>query len=448
MDQPAKATSIKWSIASSPTEPKRSPLRAVSRQLSKLLLATKRVKVLPPIESSPIILIKFTSKAKTDLISLVHERLNEDRINVVTQEEDSDGNVMWGITTTQQELELEAEHLSLLKPSKLNGLRASMEIFEGTIIMDPFQVDNRESFRIERDPKDDVPVYDTSGIFTSADRVMLLNTLIESFSILRPGVESSNLARKLNETLKIPTSEMSARFHKMYLFDILRNLGFVDVVAPIHANYIKNNILAEIFNAATPVPIQAIRDYYGEEVAFYFAWMKFYIKSLLLPGVSGLIIFMNRYVQGGSIDTDPLTPFHGLFTFIWAILFVQFWKREEARLAYKWGTYSTDKRKESLSVRHEFQGIMRVSEVTKMMEKYYPSNKRRLKYWLVSAYFSADCLFLCLLITINVCFCNLQHQWIGDVNTTGRCIFCHDTEFKHAGLHQTQTHKDEFLYAN
>jgi hypothetical protein len=110
--------------------------------------------------------------------------------------------------------------------------------------------------------------------------------------------------------------------------------------------------------------------------------MTFYINALLFPGISGLIIYIIRLIRGGSIDTDPLTPFHGLFTFVWAILFIQFWSREEARTAYKWGTWNAVGFKQTKhAVRHEFKGEKRVSEVTKMDEKYYPQNKRLLKYW-------------------------------------------------------------------
>ena len=345
-------------------------------------LNTKKVNILEPIETVPIILLKFTPQSNTEMTRLVKERLQESRMIIVCEEQDGDGNAILGLSTTQQELELEAQHQILHKPKTLCNLSEDMKMFDGTVIMDEFQVSNRDSFRLENHQKDDVAVYDASGIFTSADRVMLINSLLESMAVLAPGVRSSFLARKLNEKLNFPTSEIDARFQKLYLLDTLRNEGYVDAVVPIHANKIKDYICSQTLSPFTKIPIQAFRDYYGEEVAFYFAWMKFYITALFFPGMSGLIIFIIRTIRKQSIDTDVYTPFHGLFTFIWAISFIQFWSREEARLSYKWGTWNSGGRKsDSLTVRHEFQGTLRVSEVTKLKEKYYPQNKRKLKYW-------------------------------------------------------------------
>lgn len=36
--------------------------------------------------------------------------------------------------------------------------------------------------------------------------------------------------------------------------------------------------------------LQDIRNYYGEAVALYFAWMEYYIQSLMLPGILGLAL--------------------------------------------------------------------------------------------------------------------------------------------------------------
>ena len=226
-----------------------------------MLLTTKHVQCLPPIETTPIILIRFTSKATPEFVRLVKERLIEGRFLIVTEEKDNDKNVMFGVSTTQEELELEAEHLNLVKPSALKNMSDGMTMFEGTIIMEAFQVADRDSFVREKDPNDHLEVYDASGIFTSADRVKIMNSLLESISVLKPSATSSNLSRKLNETLKFPANEIEARYHKLYLFDTLRNDGLIDVHAPLHATHLKNNICAALFNLRLEVPLQALRAY-------------------------------------------------------------------------------------------------------------------------------------------------------------------------------------------
>ena len=41
-------------------------------------------------------------------------------------------------------------------------------------------------------------------------------------------------------------------------------------------------------------PLPWLRDYWGEQVTFYFAWMSFYVHALLLPAVCGAIIWPRR----------------------------------------------------------------------------------------------------------------------------------------------------------
>jgi len=123
-----------------------------------------------------------------------------------------------------------------------------------------------------------------------------------------------------------------------------------------------------------------LRDYYGEEVTYYFAWQAFYMYSLLFPGISGLIINIIRNYRGDSIDECTLTPFHGILTFFWAIAFLKFWSREECRLAYSWGTLNSQTEgRGTFSMRHGFEGKPVISKVTGKLTKYYSPVKRRAK---------------------------------------------------------------------
>ncbi len=39
-------------------------------------------------------------------------------------------------------------------------------------------------------------------------------------------------------------------------------------------------------------PIRAIRDYYGERLAFYFAWLGWYNSLLLIPSILGIFVLL------------------------------------------------------------------------------------------------------------------------------------------------------------
>ncbi len=86
-------------------------------------------------------------------------------------------------------------------------------------------------------------------------------------------------------------------------------------------------------------PLAHISDYFGEQIAFYFAWLGFYTKWLLIPTILGIILFASQLAQT-TID-GPVVPFYCLAMAIWATLFIECWKRENTRLAYGWGVLST-----------------------------------------------------------------------------------------------------------
>jgi hypothetical protein len=42
----------------------------------------------------------------------------------------------------------------------------------------------------------------------------------------------------------------------------------------------------------TSQPIELINEYFGEKLAFYFSWLDFYTKSLIVPAILGLLVFL------------------------------------------------------------------------------------------------------------------------------------------------------------
>ena len=121
-------------------------------------------------------------------------------------------------------------------------------------------------------------------------------------------------------------------------------------------------------------PLDAIAEYFGENVAFYFAWVQFYTKWLILPSIAGFWLFILQ-VQSGSID-HPLLPFYSLFMAVWATFFLVFWRRRKHELAYRWGVLFHE---DEEVPRPEFYGELRRSEIHGEWEMYYPKWKRTLK---------------------------------------------------------------------
>jgi len=82
-------------------------------------------------------------------------------------------------------------------------------------------------------------------------------------------------------------------------------------------------------------PLGEIRDYFGEPVAFYFAFLQFYLKWLIAPAIIGFIFFIWQMAVGEVAVTG--IPFLCFFMIFWSVAFVDFWARAESRYRLMWG---------------------------------------------------------------------------------------------------------------
>jgi len=123
-------------------------------------------------------------------------------------------------------------------------------------------------------------------------------------------------------------------------------------------------------------PLDHIRDYFGEKIAIYFAWLGFYTGWLLPAAIIGLAVFLYGIItldqnsiatevcgdQIGNLSMCPLcekctawklhnicsytriaylfdnpgTVFYAVFMSFWAVTFLEYWKRKNASLAHQW----------------------------------------------------------------------------------------------------------------
>lgn len=168
-------------------------------------------------------------------------------------------------------------------------------------------------------------------------------------------------------------------------------------------------------------PLDAIRDYFGVRVSFYFAWLGVYTTFLVPAAIVGCLCFL--YALGTMTSSEPLTEicdeanerlfymcpqcdrfcsfysltsnchysrfahlfdnegtvFFSIFMSVWATLFLEYWKRTEATLAFEWNVY--DLLKEYEPLRPEFVVDRKVVDrkenpVTKKREPHIPKRIR------------------------------------------------------------------------
>jgi len=129
-------------------------------------------------------------------------------------------------------------------------------------------------------------------------------------------------------------------------------------------------------------PLTAIKDYFGERVGLYFAWLGFYTKWLIIPAFLGTIVQIWSLAvasgeKGEEYNPDiPVASAYGLMITIWCTLFCEFWKRNEATLAMEWGTVGFESEE---GERPEFSPakIIEHSPIDGKYQKFFSPNTRK-----------------------------------------------------------------------
>lgn len=125
-------------------------------------------------------------------------------------------------------------------------------------------------------------------------------------------------------------------------------------------------------------PLSDIRDYFGEGISMYYAWLGFYTYYLTIPAFAGIIMII-IYASRGYIDTiqhidTPLVSMTVIIT-IWSSYYSCMWNKETEFTGVKWGTKGFE---EEEKARPSFYGIPTRSFVDNQVVAYYPKSKRSL----------------------------------------------------------------------
>ncbi|XP_014818448.1 PREDICTED: anoctamin-7 isoform X2 [Calidris pugnax] len=163
-------------------------------------------------------------------------------------------------------------------------------------------------------------------------------------------------------------------------------------------------------------PLDHIRKYFGEKIAFYFAWLGFYTGWLLPAAVVGMVVFImgiflmfndvpsqevcssdERYWMCPLCKTCPYwqlsticstfmagrlfdhggTIFFSIFMSLWAVLFLEFWKRTNASLAHHWDCSEFEDIEERPRPQFTAMAPMTITNpITGAEEPYFPKRSR------------------------------------------------------------------------
>lgn len=169
-------------------------------------------------------------------------------------------------------------------------------------------------------------------------------------------------------------------------------------------------------------PLDHIRQYFGEKIGIYFAWLGQYTAWLLAPAIVGLLVFIYGYATMNGPENlpaldvcnapnwtfvmcplcaedlgckpwdlktscgrgkiaylfdNPATVAYAIFVSFWAVLFLEFWKRKEVTMGFHWDVLEFESEEER--PRPTFAALAPAVErnpVTGLLEPHFPQEKR------------------------------------------------------------------------
>uniref|UniRef100_A0A3B3ZSM6 Anoctamin n=1 Tax=Periophthalmus magnuspinnatus TaxID=409849 RepID=A0A3B3ZSM6_9GOBI len=190
-------------------------------------------------------------------------------------------------------------------------------------------------------------------------------------------------------------------------------------------------------------PLDHIREYFGEKIGLYFAWL-FYTTWLLPAAVVGTLVFVSGVMTMGSnipeeicnngsnylmcplcntckawnmseicpmaklgyLFDHPGTVLFSVFMSFWAVTFLEYWKRKMATLAHHWDCM--DFHEEEERPRPEFVAMapmMEENPVTGVKEPYFPEKTRLSRMFTGSMVIIMMqlCVVMIFLVTVVMC---------------------------------------------
>eukprot|EP01084_Bolivina_argentea_P048282 88975_1 len=88
------------------------------------------------------------------------------------------------------------------------------------------------------------------------------------------------------------------------------------------------------------IPLAGIRDYFGEQIAYYFLFLISYTRYMV-PLASVGFFYQIYQITTGNVEVE-LIGFFAILVLIWGALVPLLWRQQESRYACKWGQYSNE----------------------------------------------------------------------------------------------------------
>jgi hypothetical protein len=240
-----------------------------------------------------------------------------------------------------------------------------------------------KQFKVSR--RDTFLHIDANGtVFRSSERQQIIDYIIRS-KIKDGGAEldeSTELGRHIVQRFPLHMySKLTDIQHSWVTFWKRENVGIIpEPWSPFTESYVitYKNITESVEFFCLNIlnqPLDSIAEYFGENIAFYFAYMSFYTRWLVFPSILGLIVFCIQ-MQSGQMD-HWLCPIFAIIVMIWACFMLAFWRQKASTLAFRWGVLDYEIEE---TQRPQFRGEYTYDESSGDVRKTYSVWKRVFKY--------------------------------------------------------------------
>lgn len=158
-------------------------------------------------------------------------------------------------------------------------------------------------------PVEHLPV--ESSIFSSADRLKIINEIIKDSTYGGAGLDPQSLALQ----------------------------GCILSYTPMHDIIDLTQLQVSwvvVWQAPWSQPTTAIKNYFGEKIGLYFEWLGLYTTYLTIAAAFGIAVWINIAIKNND-PSSASVPYFAAFMAVWSTLFLEQWKRRENTLALEWG---------------------------------------------------------------------------------------------------------------
>uniref|UniRef100_A0AAF5DLF7 Anoctamin n=1 Tax=Strongyloides stercoralis TaxID=6248 RepID=A0AAF5DLF7_STRER len=249
-------------------------------------------------------------------------------------------------------------------------------------------------------------VENKSTFFSQMERSMIVKQIID-------------MIRAPKEALKIKTIfEKYVSYDGRTLVAFLLANNIIDHIIPLHDREELKKLQHEwLYNIFDEQPLDKIKEYFGTEISMYFAWLGHLTTYLCAPAAVAFFIFlMKGFDIKSNIEDDnrETTLFSDIsfvvfafFNCVWSSAYLEFWKRRQAELAFKWGTYDLEMEGNLQEPRSKFKGdSMRPNPISGRLEPYFPS----WKHYLIRYAFTFPITILSVLLLLFFLYIFIQIQ--------------------------------------